>query len=84
MIYFTIDKLQIHYNEVKDILSDAIQKAPDNENVIKLRAGFQYIMNHLVENEIRLNKAEMEINHLSAQLREELKKTLLLNDNNSK
>jgi hypothetical protein len=84
MMYFTIDKLQIHYSEVKDILSDAIQKAPDNENVIKLRAGFHYIMNHLVENEIRLNKAEMEINHLSAQLREELKKTLLLNDNNSK
>lgn len=84
MIYFTIDKLQIHYSEVKEILSDAIQKAPDNENVIKLRAGFHYIMNHLVENEIRLNKAEMEINHLSAQLREELKKTLRLNDNNSK
>ena len=84
MMYFTIDKLQIHYSEVKEILSDAIQKAPDNENVIKLRAGFQYIMNHLVENEIRLNKAEMEINHLSAQLREELKKTLRLNDNNSK
>jgi len=84
MMYFTIDKLQIHYSEVKEILSDAIQKAPDNENVIKLRAGFHYIMNHLVENEIRLNKAEMEINHLSAQLREEVKKTLLLNDNNSK
>jgi hypothetical protein len=84
MMYFTTDKLQIHYSEVKEILSDAIQKAPDNENVIKLRAGFHYIMNHLVENEIRLNKAEMEINHLSAQLREELKKTLLLNDNNSK
>ena len=84
MMYFTIDKLQIHYSEVKEILSDAIQKAPDNENVIKLQAGFHYIMNHLVENEIRLNKAEMEINHLSAQLREELKKTLLLNDNNSK
>ena len=84
MMYFTIDKLQIHYSEVKEILYDAIQKAPDNDNVIKLRAGFHYIMNHLVENEIRLNKAEMEINHLSAQLREELKKTLLLNDNNSK
>jgi hypothetical protein len=84
MMYFTIDKLQIHYSEVRDILAEAIKKSPDNDNVIKLRAGFHYIMNHLVENEIRLNKAEMEINHLSAQLREELKKTLLLNDNNSK
>jgi len=83
-MYFTIDKLQIHYSEVRDILAEAIKKSPDNDNVIKLRTGFHYIMNHLVENEIRLNKAEMEINHLSAQLREELKKTLLLNDNNSK
>jgi len=83
-MYFTMDKLQIHYSEVRDILAEAIKKSPDNDNVIKLRAGFHYIMNHLVENEIRLNKAEMEINHLSAQLREELKKTLLLNDNNSK
>jgi hypothetical protein len=84
MMYFTIDKLQIHYSEVRDILAEAIKKSPDNDNVIKLRAGFHYIMNHLVENEIRLNRAESQITHLSAQLREELKKTWLSNDNNSK
>ena len=84
MMYFTIDKLQIHYSEVRDILAEAIKKSPDNDNVIKLRAGFHYIMNHLVENEIRLNRAENEIWNLSAQLREELKKTWLSNDNNSK
>jgi len=83
-MYFTIDKLQIHYSEVRDILAEAIKKSPDNDNVIKLRAGFHYIMNHLVENEIRLNRAENEIWNLSAQLREELKKTWLSNDNNSK
>jgi hypothetical protein len=83
-MYFTIDKLQIHYSEVRDILAEAIKKSPDNDNVIKLRAGFHYIMNHLVENEIRLNRAESQITHLSAQLREELKKTWLSNDNNSK
>ena len=76
-MYFTVDKLQIHYSEVKDILSEAIRKNPDNDNVIKLRAGFHYIMNHLVDNEIRLNRADMQITHLSAQLREELKKTLI-------
>ena len=84
MMYFTMDKLQIHYSEVRDILAEAIKKSPDNDNVIKLRAGFHYIMNHLVENEIRLNRAENEIWNLSAQLREELKKTWLSNDNNSK
>ena len=73
-MYFTVDKLQIHYSEVKDILAEAIRKNPDNDNVIKLRAGFHYIMNHLVDNEIRLNRADMQITHLSAQLREELKK----------
>lgn len=76
-MYFTVDKLQIHYSEVKDILAEAIRKNPDNDNVIKLRAGFHYIMNHLVDNEIRLNRADMQITHLSAQLREELKKTLI-------
>ena len=84
MMYFTVDKLQIHYSEVRDILAEAIAKSPDNENVIKLRAGFHYIMNHLVDNEIRLNRAEMEIYNLSAQLREELKKTWLSSNNNSK
>ena len=77
MIHFTIDKLQIHYSEVKDILAEAIRKSPDNDNIIKLRAGFHYIMNHLIDNEIRLNRADMQITHLSAQLREELKKTLI-------
>jgi hypothetical protein len=76
-MYFTVDKLQIHYSEVKDILAEAIRKNPNNDNVIKLRAGFHYIMNHLVDNEIRLNRADMQITHLSAQLREELKKTLI-------
>ena len=76
-MYFTVDKLQIHYSEVKDILAEAIRKNPDNDNVIKLRAGSHYIMNHLVDNEIRLNRADMQITHLSAQLREELKKTLI-------
>ena len=76
-MYFTVDKLQIHYSEVKDILAEAIRKNPDNDNVVKLRAGFHYIMNHLVDNEIRLNRADMQITHLSAQLREELKKTLI-------
>jgi len=84
MMYFTVDKLQIHYSEVRDILAEAIAKSPDNENVIKLRAGFHYIMNHLVDNEIRLNRADMEIYNLSAQLREELKKTWLSSNNNSK
>ena len=77
MIYFTVDKLQTHYSEVRDILAEAIRKNPDNENVVKLRSGFHYIMNHLLDNEIRLNKAEMEINLLTAKLREELKKSLL-------
>ena len=76
-MYFTVDKLQIHYSEVKDILAEAIRKSPDNDNIIKLRAGFHYIMNHLIDNEIRLNRADMQITHLSAQLREELKKTLI-------
>ena len=76
-MYFTVDKLQIHYSEVKDILAEAIRKNPDNDNIIKLRAGFHYIMNHLIDNEIRLNRADMQITHLSAQLREELKKTLI-------
>lgn len=84
MMYFTVDKLQIHYSEVRDILAEAIAKSPDNENVIKLRAGFHYIMNHLVDNEIRLNRAENEVWNLSAQLREELKKTWLSSNNNSK
>jgi len=77
MIYFTVDKLQTHYSEVRDILAEAIRKNPDNENVVKLRSGFHYIMNHLLDNEIRLNRADMQISHLSAQLREELKKTLV-------
>ena len=77
MIHFTVDKLQIHYSEVKDILAEAIKKSPDNDNVVKLRAGFHYIMNHLLDNEIRLNRADMQIMHLSAQLREELRKTLI-------
>lgn len=76
-MYFTVDKLQIHYSEVKDILAEAIRKSPDNDNIIKLRAGFHYIMNHLIDNDIRLNRADMQITHLSAQLREELKKTLI-------
>ena len=76
-MYFTVDKLQIYYSEVKDILAEAIRKSPDNDNIIKLRAGFHYIMNHLIDNEIRLNRADMQITHLSAQLREELKKTLI-------
>ena len=84
MMYFTVDKLQIHYSGVRDILAEAIAKSPDNENVIKLRAGFHYIMNHLVDNEIRLNRADMEIRNLSAQLREELKKTWLSSNDNSK
>ena len=84
MIHFTIDKLQIHYSEVRDILSEAIQKSPENDNVIKLRAGFHYIMNHLLDNEIRLNRAENEVWNLSAQLREELRKTLIKPPINSK
>jgi hypothetical protein len=76
-MYFTQDKLQIHYNEIRDILAEAIRKSPDNDNVIKLRAGFHYIMNHLVDNEMRLNRAEMELNSVYAQLREEIKKSLL-------
>ena len=76
-MYFTRDKLQIHYSEVKKIISDALDKSPDSDKLIALKQGFIYIMNHLLENEIRLNKAEMEINLLTAQLREELKKSLL-------
>ena len=77
MIHFTVDKLQIHYNEVRDILAEAISKNPDNDNIIKLRAGFHYIMNHLLDNEIRLNRAENENWNLSAQLREELRKKII-------
>lgn len=77
MIHFTVDKLQLHYEEVRDILAEAIRKNPDNENIIKMRIGFHYIMNHLLDNEIRLNRADMQITHLSAQLREELKKTMV-------
>lgn len=76
-MYFTPDKLQTHYSEVKKIISDALDKSPDSDKLIALKQGFIYIMNHLLENEIRLNKAEMEINLLTAKLREELKKSLL-------
>lgn len=76
-MYFTVDKLQTHYSEVKKIISDALDKSPESDKLIALKQGFIYIMNHLLENEIRLNKAEMEINLLTAQLREELKKSLL-------
>ena len=76
-MYFTQDKLQIHYSEIREVLAEAIRKSPNNENVVKLRAGFHYIMNHLIDNEMRLKRTEMELDSVYAELREELKKSLL-------